>query len=289
MADDQPATSASRRAFLGATAATAATVATWSAPVILSVDAAAAASGCTTPSFLGFAEVVADGDASATVTRTMTVINVPVTGTGLAHVAIGNVDHIVGQPASSFATPVGWTLLGFYDSDVVTAGTTGVGSTAVFSERVYLWYRQASLSTTYSFDVTLSGGSGFTPQARLVVAAYSDVGTVADDAGEFLMQGSGFIDPLAPPASSMSFIPAITTDAPSTLALAATGAGNVSITNAIVGPTGYTQDVTANLGNGYPPIWLFSRVVPTGAIAATTATVIPGAPNVGLHAAIECG
>ncbi len=73
------------------------------------------------------------------------------------------------------------------------------------------------------------------------------------------------------------------------VALAFTGAGKVSSSNTEVAPAGYALDIAANDGLGYPPIFVFRQSVGgPGTIPATTATVLPGAQNVGGHVALEC-
>ncbi len=267
--------------------------AAWVAPVVMSMNAPAAANSgiCTgPPSFVGYAEARAIGNASNTSTKTLTPSGVPISGFAMVHLAVGNVDHIIGMPASYFATPAGWTLLGEYDSDVTTPGTTATGSTANWSQRTYVWFRQVGLSSSYSFDVTFTGDSGYQPQARVVVAAYQQANAVANDPGEIALQGSGVISPLPPlPASAAVQVPSITVDLPNTLAVGLASASNVSSTNSFTPPLGYTTDVTANGGNGYPPIWLFSRLVSAGTLPATTGTVAPGAMNIGGRLTIECG
>lgn len=283
----------SRRRVLGTAVAVGS--AAWVAPAIFSLDAAAAAT-CLPPTPLGSRQSKADGTATGTTTITVPVPSgvdppVPTAGLDVAHIAIVNVDHIIGVALPSVA-PVdpGWTLLGCYDSDVTTPGASGVGSAAEWSQRVCAYARTSSVQPSYQFDVTLTGNGTYTPQTRVVVAAYEHVRTVADDAGEFAMQGSGLLDPtLPPPPSNLSSIPAITTDRASVVALAFTGAGNVSSSNTEVAPAGYALDIAANDGLGYPPIFVFRQSVGgPGTIPATTASVVPGAQNVGGHVALEC-
>jgi hypothetical protein len=277
-----------RRRFVAG--AVVATGAAWIAPTILTMDArAAAASGCFGhPGFVGYAEASDIGSASATVTNTFTVSGVPTAGSAVDHIAVGIVDHIAGLAASSLATPPGWLLLGFYDSDVATPGLDLTGSLAEWSERVYVWRRTGALSSSYPFSVTYSG-SNFQPQARVVVGAYSNAGTILHTPDEFSIQGGGIISPVTPPPSALVTIPAIITDSANTLVIAFAGAGNISNTNTITTPVGYTLDATANSGNGFPPIWLFSKAVGLGGAAATSATVVLGAMNVGGQLTISCG
>lgn len=278
----------SRRTVLATAAAVGATA--WVAPSILSLDAAAAAT-CLPPTPLGSQQSKADGNAGGTATITIPVTAVPTAGTNVAHVAIVNIDHIKGVALPSVA-PVdpGWTQLGFFDSDVTTPGNNQAGSTAVWSQRLYVFARTTGLLASYQFAVTLTGGSGFTPQARVVVAAYQNVHTVADGPGEIAMQGSGLLDPtITPPASNLSSIPAVSTNRASVVALAFTGAGNVSSNNTEQAPAGYALDIAANDGLGYPPIFVFRRSFGgPGPIPATTATVLPGAQNVGGQLVLEC-
>ncbi|MEZ5141428.1 MAG: hypothetical protein R2726_02765 [Acidimicrobiales bacterium] len=289
MAEELP----SRRRFLGT--AVAAGGAAWVAPSVLSLDAAAAAT-CLPPTPLGSRQSKADGSAGGTVTITIPVPSgadppIPTAGTNVAHVAIVNIDHIKGVALPS-AVPVepGWTQLGSYDSDVTTPGSNGAGSTGQWSQRVVVFARTSGLLSAYQFSVTLTGNGVYTPQARVVVAAYQHVRSVANDPGELAMQGSGLLDPtLPPPPSNLSPIPAITTNRASTVALAFTGAGNVSSSNTEVAPAGYTLDIAANDGLGYPPIFVFRRsVTGPGTIPATTGTVLPGAQNVGGQLSLEC-
>lgn len=290
---DDPSLRPSRRRLLGSAALAGSAV--WVAPSILTLEAAAAAT-CLPPAPLGSRQSKADGTAAGTTTITVPVPSgvdppVPTAGLNVAHIAIVNVDHIIGvtQPSVVPVDP-GWTQLGCYDSDVTTPGPSAIGSAAEWSQRVCVFARTASVQPTYQFDVTLTGNGTYTPQTRVVVAAYEHVRTIGDDPGEFAMQGSGLLDPtLPPPPSNVSPIPAITTDRASVVALAFTGAGNVSSSNTEVAPTGYTLDIAANDGLGYPPIFVFRQsVAGPGTIPATTASVVPGAQNVGGHLALEC-
>ena len=266
--------------------------AAWVAPTVLTLNTPAAAnSGACSgpPTYAGYREASAIGVTNGPFTGTMTPTGIPLSSSAMLHIAVGNVDHIINMPASSFATPPGWTLLGTYDSDVTGIGTTGVGLTTNWSQRTYIWWRRVNLQSSYSFDVTMTGDATYQPQARVVVAAYENVNGIANTPGEFLLQGSGVISPVSPPTSAVTNIPSITANLPATLAVGITSASNVSSVNTLTPPALYTLNVTANTGAGYPPIWIFSKVVPSGTIPATTGTIVPGAMNIGGQLTIECG
>ncbi len=286
----------SRRAFLGGAAVAGGAV--WIAPAITSVDAAAAAT-CLTPSFLGAQQALADGDAGGTATRSMTVSGIPTSGTNVVHLAFGVVDHIAGALPSTFATPAGWTLLGSYESDATTAALgpplpiNVTGSTTNWSDPVFVWIRTDPLASTYTFDVTFTGTGGFTPQARLVVAAFTNVKRVITPGGQISMQGSGVVDPTSPPANWPTNVPAITTGTGVSLVVGFTGAGNVSLDNMLLAPPGgYTLDASTSFntgGAGYPPLWLYTLLVSgTAGAAGGTGLITPGAPNVGGQLALGC-